>query len=230
MDENMKLWNDVCKTDPSHTKEVALGTFGRRFTSVDAQYQVKNATKQWGRFGDTWGVKEEKYNQIHLGENDSVVNSSNNYHYCLYSAILYYPGGQTEIHSDIEIIHSSGKREGDYNDDWSKKIATDALTKGLSKLGFNSDVFEGRFDDKYYVQEMNIEFGNIKTDKMPQRITPDLATVLHDELKLRGGDIEKLLQSVNKKFGTKYKDLIELWQVHYDYILKQVKGKPLKNS
>jgi len=215
---NLELWEKVCKTDPKHTKEVA---FGRKFTSVDAQYQIKNATIQWGVFGITWGVKEEKFTQIHLGEKDSVVDSSTSYHYCVYTAKLFYPEGETEIHSDIEVIFSSGKRIGDYNDDWTKKVATDALTKGLSKLGFNSDVFEGRFDDKYYVLEMNENFGNIPKGKMPQRITPEKVKELQAEIDLRTVDTEKLIEYTNNKFGT---------EVHYDYILRSVKAKKVKEN
>jgi hypothetical protein len=37
------------------------------------------------------------------------------------------------------------------DDDCVKKVATDALTKGLSKLGFNADVFLGLYDDNKYV-------------------------------------------------------------------------------
>jgi hypothetical protein len=42
--------------------------------------------------------------------------------------------------------------------DFAKKVETDALTKGLSKLGFNADVFMGLYDDHKYVQEMQVEF------------------------------------------------------------------------
>jgi hypothetical protein len=46
------------------------------------------------------------------------------------------------------------------DDNFAKKIETDALTKAISKLGFNADIFMGKFDDARYVNEMNIEFGN----------------------------------------------------------------------
>jgi hypothetical protein len=39
------------------------------------------------------------------------------------------------------------------NSDIFKKATTDALTKGLSVLGFNADVFLGLWDDNKYVQE-----------------------------------------------------------------------------
>lgn len=42
--------------------------------------------------------------------------------------------------------------------DFAKKIETDALTKALSKMGFNADIFMGRFDDTKYVEERKEEF------------------------------------------------------------------------
>ena len=44
------------------------------------------------------------------------------------------------------------------NDDFAKKVETDTLTKALSKLGFNADIFLGKFDDTKYVEQMKQEF------------------------------------------------------------------------
>ena len=137
---NMELWNAVCVTDPDVTKEVNVG---RKFTAVCAQSQIKRATELWGSIGNGWGVKDEKY---------EILNG-----YCVYTALLFYPNGSIPIHADIEIIFSSGKRKGLFNDDFTKKIATDALTKGLSLLGFNADIFEGKFDDNKYVAELKAQ-------------------------------------------------------------------------
>ena len=63
--------------------------------------------------------------------------------------------GEFPIASSIKTM--MGKR---VDDDCIKKVQTDALTKGLSKLGFNADVFMGRFDDNKYVA----------TDKVQQSI------------------------------------------------------------
>ena len=41
-----------------------------------------------------------------------------------------------------------------------KKALTDAITKGLSYLGFNADVFLGMFDDNKYVSERNAACAN----------------------------------------------------------------------
>lgn len=150
--DNMELWNQVCETDPATTKQVAYGK--RKFTAIDAQAQIKRATELWGPFGDKWSVTELDF-AFHVPEGSN---------YAVYHASLVYPLGEKKqgriyIYSDIE-IYSNGK----YNSDWTKKLATDALTKGLSKLGFNSDVFEGRFDDNKYVQEMKEKFGSNNKD------------------------------------------------------------------
>ena len=133
----MELWNAVSVTDPGTTKKV---TVGRKFTTVCAQSQIKKATELWGAMGTAWGIKDESFTTL-MGDQIS-----------LYQAILYYPDGELPIHSDIEIMFHKGARAGTIQEDFSKKQATDAMTKGLSKLGFNADIFEGKFDDNKYVQ------------------------------------------------------------------------------
>jgi len=134
--ENLKLWDSVCDTDPAVLKKV---TVGRSFHAICAHSQIKKATELWGPMGKEWGVHGERFEIF-----------DNNY--CLYNGNLFYPDGNLPIHADIEVTFSSGTRKGKFNDDFTKKIATDALTKGLSKLGFNADVFEGKFDDNKYVE------------------------------------------------------------------------------
>jgi len=147
---NLALWESVEKTNPGLTKEVPKGSF--KLTAIDTYSRIKRATELWGQCGNKWGVKNEKI-EVHQPPTPM------NWIYATYSAILFYPGS-TEgipIHSDIEVIYSVGTRKGKYNEDWTKKVATDALTKGLSMLGFNADVYLGMFEDMKYVQERVVE-------------------------------------------------------------------------
>ncbi len=164
MNENMKLWDSVCVTDPAVTKAVSMGQY--KYTAICAQSQIKEATKLWGSMGNVWGVWKEEYKVI--GE------------YCIYTAEFYYPDGKFPIHADSEIIYSGGNRKGKYNDDFSKKMATDALTKGLSKLGFNADVFEGKFDDNKYVAQLEAQ--NKKGDKSRKKQSDPTRQKLVDEI------------------------------------------------
>jgi len=137
---HMELWNSVEITDPKYTKKV-----NQRggFTAIGAQYQLMRATETFGPIGYGWGVKNEKIEQWH----DVGL--------AVYTAILWYVRDgiaeehEIPIHSSIK-YHSNGR----VDDDFFKKVATDALTKGLSKLGFNADVFMGKFDDNKYVNKL----------------------------------------------------------------------------
>jgi hypothetical protein len=133
MKDKMGIWNAVCITDPKYTKKV-----NQRggFTAIDAQYQIQTATEMFGAFGMGWGVKDETFNII-----DSMV---------IYQAILWYVVDGVADENEIPIHSSLAVKP-----DCIKSVATDALTKGLSKLGFNADVFLGKFDDNKYVQEQN---------------------------------------------------------------------------
>lgn len=139
MNNNIDLWEKVSVTNPKNTKEVQIGA--RKYTTIDAYSRLKRATELWGPYGSKWGIRDEHYNIIY----------DEKHKFCSYTASLFYPDGALPIMSDIEIIISGGKAQGKYNEDWSKKVSTDALTKGLSKLGFNADVFMGKFEDSKYV-------------------------------------------------------------------------------
>ena len=135
---NMELWQSVETTDPNYTKKV-----NQRggFTAIGAQYQLMRATETFGPMGKGWGVKGE-----HIQKWEDVG-------LAVYQATLWYVVKDKEyyipIHSSIK-YHTSGR----VDDDFYKKVATDALTKGLSKLGFNADVFMGKFDDNKYVSQL----------------------------------------------------------------------------
>ena len=147
--DNKQLWNSVCTTDPQYTKRV-----NQRggFTAIGAQSQIMEATKVFGPFGRGFGVSDEKFTEFGT---ECLA---------LYQARLwYYLDGKRDVIHQLP-IHSSIKYSvnGRVDDDFAKKVATDALTKGLSKLGFNADVFLGKFDDNKYVNQLT---NNNGTDK-----------------------------------------------------------------
>ena len=140
---NLALWDRVCVTDPTYTKEVS---FGRKFTSIDPQYQIKTATEVWGTYGGEWGIKDVKYEVIRVGQNNPISTSID--------GLFFYPGGEFPISS--EILFYEGKNNSIVKDQ-RKKLLTDITTKALSKLGFNADVFLGKFEDVKYMSELNLD-------------------------------------------------------------------------
>lgn len=132
--DNLELWNKVSTTNPNHTKKV-----NQRggFTAISAMYQIKQATEQFGPYGQNWGIKGCNYEYIRDSKNNIIE--------LTLEAFFYYPGGIFEISSDIR--YNTGQ-------DCRKKILTDVTTKALSKIGFNADVFLGMYDDNKYINQV----------------------------------------------------------------------------
>lgn len=138
MSDNMNIWDAVSKTDPSHTKHV-----NQRggFTAIGANYQIMSATKQFGPVGVGWGYTAGEP----IFQGGTVI-----------VPVTMWHGDRSNVFGPE---YGCEKFVGDRIDtDAPKKATTDALTKLLSRLGFNADVFLGKFDDNKYVQQVNQEF------------------------------------------------------------------------
>lgn len=185
--KNMELWNQVCVTDPSITKHV-----GQRggFTAIDAQSQIKRATELWGPYGGKWVVDACTYE--FLGED------------VMLQAIFHYPGGEFDIATDMKFKAGN---------DTCKKLLTDLTTKALSKLGFNSDVFEGKFDDNKYVAGLK----NGKPKSPPQKIDSDQLQTIGKLIKETTTDYPEFEKHFQKKFGVE--TLEELSYVAGQYLI-----------
>lgn len=165
--DNLALWHTVEKTNPAYTKNANVG--GNKITSISPQFQIMNVTEQFGSYGSTWGFKdieldfslvntpfrrekkEGTYPNIKVvGLEDAVMGL------VVFKAIFFYPDGEFPIINSISLFTNNDMTKID--DNFAKKIETDALTKAISKLGFNADIFMGKFDDVRYVEEMKKEF------------------------------------------------------------------------
>ena len=141
---NLDLWNKVKETDPKYTKPAKVG--GMAITAIAPQYQIMLATEQFGTYGEAWGFKSIELDYNLIDRYDLVV----------FKGVFFHPKGQFEIINSSKMFMDRNKQMIDA--DFAKKIETDALTKALSKLGFNADVFMGRFDDTKYVLEMKEKY------------------------------------------------------------------------
>lgn len=167
MEENIKFWESVEKTNPKYTKKVNVS--GRSLTAINAQQQLKNATKKWGMYGKEWGLKDIKLDYINNLCNGQIL--------AVAKAVFYYPDGFFDIGSSI-LVQSwvVSKSYNKVDDDFLKKLETDMTTKSLSKLGFNADVFLGYFDDNKYIYKMNQEYGNLSPQNTEVKRLPVLTT------------------------------------------------------
>jgi|TARA_R100000049_G_C1955828_1_gene110390 hypothetical protein len=140
---NMTIWDQVCKTDPDHTKRVEVRG---GFTAICAYSQIEVATRMFGPMGIGWGytVEYEVTGKLLLAH-----------------LRLWYQHGETRS-EPIYVVGSST-----LSDDGHKKACTDALTKALSYLGFNSDIFTGKYDDNKYVQGLRAEKRQAQQEAKP---------------------------------------------------------------
>lgn len=134
MTDNLHIWNAVQKTDPDHTKEVKQRG---GFTAIDAHYQIMRATEQFGPVGVGWGY--ETGSPIFNGD------------FVLIPVSLWHGDRSNTFGPVYGCSQMLGARP---DADAPKKAMTDGITKALSQLGFNADVFLGKFDDNKYVAEL----------------------------------------------------------------------------
>jgi len=178
--DNMALWNKVSKTDPKTTK-VFKGKGGFNGTAICAQAQRRKATEVFGPFGVGWNVGEETFEKFDLSEDPHESQ-------LVYRATMHFVYEDKEysfgLTSEIQMFsYVKSYSTWIITNDMRKKVRTDAITKGLSELGFNSDVFEGKFDDNKYVQAMREDFAepppatksNRKPASKPSAKLPDWA-------------------------------------------------------
>ena len=151
--DNLILWNKVEKTKPKYTKKAKVG--GMNITAIAPQYQIMMVTEQFGIYGKTWGFKNIELDYSLTEKYDMVV----------FKGTFFFPEGQFEIINSYKLFINNAKTMLD--DNFAKKIETDTLTKAISKLGFNADIFLGKFDDVRYVNEMNAEFNPAPKVKIP---------------------------------------------------------------
>lgn len=177
---HLDFWEKVEKTNPKYTKNANVK--GNKITSISPQFQIKNVTEHFGIYGKLWGLKDTSFDYT-LCESFGLV---------VFSATFFYPSGSFPIKNSISLFIDNAKTKID--DNFAKKLETDTLTKAISKLGFNADVFMGKFDDVRYVEEMNNQFNPPPPPPKPKA---------KDELIQKGieksnGDGDKLQQLIDK--------------------------------
>jgi len=142
MNDKLKIWNALEKTNPTHTKK-APSKYGKTITTIDAMHQIKNMTAAFGPVGKGWSY-DVKY---HYAE--KLIFAEVKIRYCLQ--------GEWYSYGPVCSVAPLGNNRG-LDDEAPKKAMTDALTKAFSHLGLNADIFLGKFDNNKYVQEVTEHF------------------------------------------------------------------------
>lgn len=170
MSNHLELWNKVEKTNPKYTKKANVK--GNNITAIAPQYQIKNVTEQFGSYGTSWGFESLEFDYT-LTDSLGLV---------ILHAVFYYPCGKFPIKNAQSVFMDNAKTKVD--DNFAKKLETDTLTKAISKLGFNADIFMGLFDDVKYLAEVTKEFEEAPAPiKLSDKAIDDLIAKGKEEIK-----------------------------------------------
>ena len=162
--ENMAVWEACGKTDPAHTKKERIR--GRTITAIDAYRQIESATALFGPMG-VWGLR-----------NVTVIVESE---IAILTGEFFYPDGASGASNSFGVTNSIDlfvrpRERPPYRDgEFAKKLMTDTITKALSYLGFNHDVFFGLFDDNRYVEQRRLEAAQGGDDPGDSQQVPEWA-------------------------------------------------------
>jgi hypothetical protein len=138
--DTMRIWDAVSETDPNYTKHVSQRG---GFTAISANYQMMQATKQFGPAGIGWGYVA----------GDPIFQET-----LLFVPVTLWHGDRSNSFGPMLGCEEWKDRNGRVDSDASKKATTDAITKLLSQLGFSADVFLGRYDDQKYVESLQAKY------------------------------------------------------------------------
>jgi len=197
MTDNMIIWDAVSKTNPDNTKRV---TQRGGFTAINANSQIMEATRQFGPIGIGWGY----FNATPIFEAGMII-----------VPVTLWHGDRTNTFGPVfgaEEVAPKGRLDTDAP----KKAATDGLTKLLSQLGFNADVFLGKYDDQKYVDKLIEEFA----EKPASTFISDAQwTQLVATIELAGAD------TINVCKAAKANSLKEIPALKFDAIIKKLNDK-----
>ena len=158
--DNLEIWNALCETDPRHTKKV---NYGRGFTAIDPMWQIYNATRHFGPAGKAWGWSVQRVDYLPTNHLTVLIR-------------LWHGNKEQFIEHAGQCSMYVDKAQSKPDEDCFKKAITDGVTKCLSQLGCNADVFLGKFDDNKYVQDMAQKY----TDNDAKQTTKEIADKIHE--------------------------------------------------
>lgn len=132
-EDNLNLWYSVSETPKEWVKPIPGRTY---LSSIDAYYQIEQATNKFGPCGKGWGYT---INELKIG----------NKHVLCRLVVWYILDDQKyELPETVKMQPLYVGKYHKFDEDACTKVITASLTKSLSFLGFGADVFQGRHDKK----------------------------------------------------------------------------------
>ena len=148
--DNLRIWNDLSKTDPAHTKGFSRAG-GFKGTAVKPMWVIKRLTEQFGPCGEGWGIGHPRFEVVHGAPGEVLVYCTVECWHGTPENTLYGVGGDR-----VATLRSNGNPF--FDDEAFKKAFTDAVNNAFKFIGVAADIHMGLFDDSKYVEETRKEF------------------------------------------------------------------------
>ena len=139
--DKMEYWNKLCKSDPKYLKPISFGS--RSFTAIDPQYQIRLMTEVFGPIGIGWGWQSRLEN-VTANNGDITV---------LAHVDVWIVDRSNYFGSFVGCRKFFDAVKGRWAEDAPKMAVTDGLTKAISHVGCNADVFLGEMDGNKYAAD-----------------------------------------------------------------------------
>lgn len=171
---NMKLWQEVCVTDPAAVKPITGKSY--KGNSPKPYWLIQRATEVFGPVGIGWGVtvKSERFER--LSDTDVL-------HVAVVSVWFVQDGKRSETFDQMggtKACYMTGKGSLMVDEDAGKKSVTDGMVKCLSMIGFAGDIFSGLWDDSKYVEWAAEETTKRNMPSITEQEAADVAALINE--------------------------------------------------
>lgn len=205
--DGLSIWERVEKSDPNTLKKMKHGP---RLTAIDAYSQIKKATEIFGPVGLMWGWEPIWTWHESLG-------------YVSCQATFWYHVQDHANRCQFDVVGTHALRDK-YDKpilDAPKSALTDAVTKALSYLGFNADVFMGTFDGTKY-EDPPRQYGHSDAFIEPKHVGKNSEVVHQTHANTTDGDsqsthpAQRTLERITKEIDNSetMDELIMLWEAN----------------
>lgn len=188
--DNMKLWNQVCVTDPKAVKPIT----GKQYkgNSPKPYWVIQRATEVFGPCGLGWGVQILSERFERFGADEAL--------HIAHVRVWYEQDGkrcEIEQMGQTRAAYTTSSGKFIVDEDAPKKSATDGMVKCLSMLGFAGDIFSGQWDDSKYVEWAAEETRRREMPTITEKQAADITALIQEV----GADRVAFLAWVEKMAG-----------------------------
>lgn len=132
--QNLNLWEQVQETPKDLITQIDAGD-GKKLNSVASINRVKKATELFGAYGEKWGLKSLVHKEQRIFDTLMIATLDAVFFYEKENKVIEF-----EITNSLPIVCLIDKVMK-VNHTYRKAIETDTITKALSRLGFNADIY-----------------------------------------------------------------------------------------